>query len=207
MADPLSATASIIAILQLSAKILQYLRAVSGASNDRNKLILEISSLRGILQTLQDTLKDASMTTWAPTLHSLADSDGPLALVEAALKEIARKVGKHSRTSSGIKSLASSVSWPFKEREVEKLLGVIERQKSLLLLAFDNDHVALSKSIHSNTKVIIDRISGVEDVIQQQHIQNEDARIREEGKKSGTKRCYLHPISSITFGVVYGMLC
>jgi hypothetical protein len=70
MADSLSTAASIIAILQLSAKILQCLRGISGASKHRNKLILEISSLRGVLETLRDTLNDASVDIWASTLHT-----------------------------------------------------------------------------------------------------------------------------------------
>jgi hypothetical protein len=183
MADPLSATASIIAVLQLSAKLLQYLRGVTGAPKERRRLILEISSLRGVLETLQDTLNDATTKAWASTRTSLVDPRGPLALLETSLEEIVRKVGKHSRLPSKIDILANSLRWPFKEREIEMLLSIIERQKSLLLLAFDNDSVTLSTAIHSDTQAILSRISGVEDAVRQGQDQDASERVRNEGMR------------------------
>jgi hypothetical protein len=192
MADPLSATASIIAVLQLSAKVLQYLRGVTGAPKERSRLILEISSLRGVLETLQDTLNDATTKAWASTRTSLVDPQGPLTLLETSLKEIVRKVGKHSRSPSKIDTLANSLRWPFKEREIEKLLSVIERQKSLLLLAFDNDSVTLATAIHGDTQAILSRISGVEDAIRQGQDRDASDRVRNEGMKSISRVHYIY---------------
>ncbi|KAL5344669.1 hypothetical protein ACLOAV_010361 [Pseudogymnoascus australis] len=56
MADPLSATASIIA--KLFSTVLMYLVDVKEASADRKSLIHEISSTRGILSTLNETVVD-----------------------------------------------------------------------------------------------------------------------------------------------------
>jgi hypothetical protein len=186
MADLLSARASVVGLLQLSVKILQYVRGVAGAPGERSRLILEISSLRGVLGTLHDALNEPAMSAWTATFRSLAHPNGPLVILKTSLEEIGRKVGQHNTSSSGIETFAKSLTWPFKEREVEKLLGVIERQKSLLLLAFDNDHVALSKAIHDDTQAILSRFSGVEDAIKKHQAQLEDDRTREEGTKSRT---------------------
>ena len=64
MADPLSISASIIAILQLSGTVITYLSAVKGASKDRQRLLIEVSAVRGLLSSLKDVveipeLKDA----------------------------------------------------------------------------------------------------------------------------------------------------
>jgi hypothetical protein len=59
MTDPLSVTASIIAVLQLSSTVLRYLVNVKNASADRKSLIREISSTHGILSTLNKTVDDA----------------------------------------------------------------------------------------------------------------------------------------------------
>jgi hypothetical protein len=186
MADLLSARASVVGLLQLSVKILQCVRGVAGAPGERSRLILEISSLRGVLGTLHDALNEPAMSAWTATFRSLAHPNEPLVILKTSLEEIGRKVGQHNTSSSGIETFAKSLTWPFKEREVEKLLGVIERQKSLLLLAFDNDHVALSKAIHDDTQSILSRFSGVEDAIKKHQAQLEDDRTREEGTKSRT---------------------
>jgi hypothetical protein len=67
MADPLSVTASIIAVLQLSSTVLRYLVDVKDTSADRKSLICEISSTRGILSTLNETVDDARVSdeTWS----------------------------------------------------------------------------------------------------------------------------------------------
>jgi hypothetical protein len=191
IADPLSARASVVGLLQLSAKILQYVRGVAGAPGERSRLILEISSLRGVLGTLHDALNEPATSAWTGTLRSLAHPNGPLVILKTSLEEIGRKVGQHKTSSSGIETFAKSLPWPFKEREVEKLLGVIERQKSLLLLAFDKDNAALSKAIHDDTQAILSRFSGVEDAIKKQQAQLEDDRTRVEGTKSRTALYFL----------------
>ena len=49
MADPLSISASIIAVLQLTSIVAQYLQDVQGASNERQRLLDEVSSVSGML--------------------------------------------------------------------------------------------------------------------------------------------------------------
>jgi hypothetical protein len=44
---------------------------------------------------------------------------------------------------------------------VDKILRVIERQKSTLSLALDNDHIALSREIRNNTEAIRDDVAGL----------------------------------------------
>jgi hypothetical protein len=59
MADPLSTIANIIALLDLCAKVLKYLRNVKDRPKDCNHLMMEISSTKGILETLRETVEDA----------------------------------------------------------------------------------------------------------------------------------------------------
>jgi hypothetical protein len=54
MADPLSISASIIAVLQLSGTIIEYLNDVKGASEDRYRLLNEVASISGLLYFLKD---------------------------------------------------------------------------------------------------------------------------------------------------------
>lgn len=162
MADPLSVTASIIAVLQLSSTVLRYLVDVKDASADRKSLIREISSTRGILGTLNETVDDARVSdeTWSATIRSLEDPDGPLNVLKTTLQQLATTL-EGSASATSIKKAANSLRWPFKQSEVEKILRVIERQKSTLSLALENDHIALSREIHNNTEAIRDDIAGL----------------------------------------------
>ena len=162
MADPLSITASIIAVLQLSSTVLKYLVDVKDASADRKSLIYEISSTRGILSTLNETVDDARLSgeTWSATVRSLEHPDGPLRVLTTTLQQLSATL-QGSASATGIKKAANSLRWPFKQSEVEKILSVIERQKSTLSLALENDHIALSREIRNNTEAIRDDVTGL----------------------------------------------
>ena len=93
MADPLSISSSIITILQLAGNVVSYINDSRGASEDRRRLLAEISSVSGFLYLLKDS---AERTQWddvaLSTMGSLSVHDGPLNQFEAALKELARKL-------------------------------------------------------------------------------------------------------------------
>lgn len=59
MTDPLSTSASIIAVLQLTGTVVQYLNDAKGASEDRQRILAEISSTSGVLFLLKDLAERA----------------------------------------------------------------------------------------------------------------------------------------------------
>jgi hypothetical protein len=160
MGDPLSASASIIAVLQLASTVLKYLGDVKDAARHCNSIIAEINSTRGILSTLNATVEDARRNgeTWSATIQGLEDPEGPLNLLRTTLQQLAA-ILEGSAAATGIKKAAKSLRWPFKQNEAEKFLRVIERQKSTLSLALENDHVALPQAIRDNTLSIRDDIA------------------------------------------------
>ncbi len=58
--DPLSMAASILAVVQLTATVLNYLNDVKDASKDRDKLSIEASSVYGLLTSLAYRIKAAN---------------------------------------------------------------------------------------------------------------------------------------------------
>jgi hypothetical protein len=139
----------------------QYLRAVKDASNDCRRLAVEISSARGILSELSERLEDGKnkdseeadsdeITPRSATLPMLKEPDGPLEILNTALQELKSRLEKSS-SATGIKKLKNSLLWPFTELQTEHWLRVIERQKSLLGLALENNHFLLSKAIKEDT--------------------------------------------------------
>lgn len=149
--DPLSVSSSIIAVLQLTATVVQYLNSVKGAPKDRQKLLLELSSINGMLFLLQDQAEEAKEgDSWSSTLQSLNLPDGPLAQFKASLEALTMKLAP----VDGWKKLGKAFTWPFDKDEIYHILNAIERQKALFNLARQNDHIALSKAIMHDLKAI-----------------------------------------------------
>lgn len=84
MGDPLSTVASIIALILLTSSVVTYLRNIKDASKECKKLELEITSMRGALDTLKETHgrcerlwrldghNEVTRTAWRPTRCKIA---------------------------------------------------------------------------------------------------------------------------------------
>ena len=165
MADPLSVTASIVAVLQLTAVVTKYIQELRGASKDAGKLLLELSSLRGIISGLEDLAN--SDEAWIETSKALvARPNGPISRLEYDLKALRSKL----EPAVGIKKIQKSLTWPFKQEEIRSILDRIERLKGLFMLALEMDHIGLAKEINSNVSDVRDRLESM------QHQQNDALR-------------------------------
>ncbi|KAK3176371.1 hypothetical protein OEA41_007694 [Lepraria neglecta] len=154
MGDPLSVTTSINPVLQLATSVAVYLRDVKDASKDCKKLVLEISCIHGILATLSDTISDVEDSdAWAVTIKTLAEPDGPLTILQTLLKQLEAKLSKCA-SATGFKKSSKSLLWPFSSKKTEEAVRAVERQKSLLTLALENDHILLSQEIRRETAAL-----------------------------------------------------
>lgn len=137
--DPLSISASITALLQITSTVIQYLNSVKGASEDRRRLVSELASVSGILFILQDQADGAKQgDQWSSTLQSLSVPEGPLAQFRGALERLS---SKFAPPATRLKKLGHAIVWPFQKEEIKEILGSIERQKALFNLARQNDHM------------------------------------------------------------------
>ena len=133
MADPLSTTASIIALVQLSAEVIKYISATTGAKKERKELRSEIWACEAILQQLQHESADIEEgDEWEQTLRTLKGPDAPLRQLFNVLGLIKAKLLPE-------KGLRAALRWPFEAKEIEKLIVTLERQKVLLQIALTND--------------------------------------------------------------------
>lgn len=137
MTDPLSVTASLIAVLQLSAVVVTYLKDVKDAGSDRAKLLVEISSTKGVLETLDCVAKEDDNPD---RLSVLKD---PLASYDSLLKRLEKALAP----SHGVRKLGKALKWPFDKPEVRQLLLELERCKSLFSLALHTDQHKLTQGI------------------------------------------------------------
>ena len=137
MADPLSISASIISVLQLSKSLVDYINQVKTATEDCRLILTEVTSSSFILSLVNDKVLQNQGESWSASVASLAMPEGPLKQFEGALKRLALKL----KPASGTKKAIKAIRWPFEKGEVHEVLESIERQKSLFNLALQNDHM------------------------------------------------------------------
>ena len=147
MAEVLGLISSIIAILELSSVVIDYVHKTKSASDDSERLLLEISSINGFLASLKELISRAeSQDSWLDTVKSLGTPQGPIAQYDSALKRLEAKL----KPVAGWKKAGKVLRWPFEKTEVAEILGSIERQKALFALALANDHIRLSIAIQAD---------------------------------------------------------
>ncbi len=136
MADPLSVTASIIAVIQLSSDVVKYINGVHGATKERKRLRDEVRACEFILRQLKDDAGDRDQgKAWSETIKALESTDAPLGRLWLALNIVKAKL----ELKTGLEKTLASLKWPFNGKEVEKIISAIEREKTLLHLALAND--------------------------------------------------------------------
>lgn len=139
--DPISLTASAIAILQLSGAIInvcyKYRSQVKGASKDASRIINELNDLRTVIDCLFLLLEDENSESalQKSALGRLAEADGPLGRCEACLNDLAKKL----EPKDGWRAVKAAILWPLREPEMMKILQDINSTKSTVQLALAAD--------------------------------------------------------------------
>jgi hypothetical protein len=139
MADPLSISTSIVALLQASGTVLQYIKSLKDANKDIKTFQVEMINVRGLLFSLQDLLSDlkSGEASLLPVFESLGGENGALKQFETTLADLVSKLRpKDCSTMAGI-----VVSWHFKKEDVKNLIGTIERYKTLFTLVLQRDQL------------------------------------------------------------------
>lgn len=128
-------TTGIITLVQFTGTVIGYLRDVNDSSNDRKKVLEELSMTHYILLQLKEQTQ-GDPDTWTATIQSLADKDGPIDQFNKTLKLVESKL----EAGTGLKKIGKALKWTFQKNEVQTLLSTLERQKSFFSLALQNDH-------------------------------------------------------------------
>ncbi|CAI4213229.1 unnamed protein product [Parascedosporium putredinis] len=141
---PLGAAASIIAVLQLSEKVVQYIKSAKGAKQQRTAFRDELRACEAILRELKDEADDSEEgQAWTATIETLEGPEAPLGRLYAALSGVEARL----QPRDGVRGVLSNLQWPFSEKEVKEIFKAIEREKTLLQLALANDSRKLLQEI------------------------------------------------------------
>lgn len=136
--DGLSAAASIIAVLQLTATVFGYLNDVQNAPEECKQCTIEVSNLQSLLVGLRYRLEQGQAgDPWFTAVQALSIKNGPLDQYKQALEQLLSKV----ESQDSIEKVKRRLLWKFKKEEVAIIQARMERLKSLVSIALENDHL------------------------------------------------------------------
>ena len=147
--EAVAVSASIIAIIQISDRVINccrfFIQATSDTPSDLRAILVEISTLKCVLETLQflESCEHASPALWA----QLSGHDGPIEECKRSIMDLEKlfpagrdptgrsRSGSKDRKREVIQKALASLAWPLKAGRAKELLQKIIQQKSLMSLA------------------------------------------------------------------------
>ncbi|KAH7034501.1 uncharacterized protein B0I36DRAFT_81660 [Microdochium trichocladiopsis] len=156
MAEALDVASGVIAVVDMSAKALglcsQYAGAVKNAKADIELLGKEVADFLATIQNLQELLngpRGKALESSQDVCSAISDAVSTLAalaqmLVPATSRKVMSRVGVRSLT------------WPFKWKDVEKIIQQLARCRDTISLALSVDQMALIQNV--DHKLVIDRL-------------------------------------------------
>jgi ankyrin repeat protein len=163
--DPLSITVSVITLIQVTHSVLLSCYRLKGqikdAESEITKVIDEAEQLSSILDHINSILEQNPAA--APMLAPIAaDGKGPLNAIKSALVEIKDKI-----TPLAKPGLKSKLLWPFESKSFQRLLAIIQNQKSTLQLALSScqtkmlvEQANTGKELHNAIGSVGDQVVG-----------------------------------------------
>ena len=137
--DGLSGAASVVAVIDLSAKIVslcfQYSKAVKDAKDDIERVQRKVGDIAYILEQIKQLL-DSQDKTRLSTTQGLSSSLAQC-LKELGNLQIGLEPGKGRKTMSRIGLRA--LRWPFTSKQVDKVVSNLEGYKQTFILALQVD--------------------------------------------------------------------
>lgn len=131
--DPLTISASVITIVQMTGTLVSYLNDVKNAPEDRKAYVIEASNLYALLVRLRFRIDDErnSDSSWWRQIQALAIDGGLLGQFQRDLELLTTKISsKHHLTD-----LSARMTWHSVKKDVAKTFSRIERLKSDLVIA------------------------------------------------------------------------
>lgn len=160
--DPLSLSAGIIAVLQVTGKLLSYLNDIRNATKDQTQLTVEAYNICSLLASLRVRVEHSDAhDAWFTAVRSLGTKNGPLDQVREALERLVSKV----EPFQGLKGLGRQLMWKFEKSEMGDILDKIERIKPLVNIALTGDLFTLTQAVSKELGAIGKEVSEIDDNI------------------------------------------
>jgi hypothetical protein len=148
--EVVGAISSVVAVIQLADRVIElckfYIESVKDAPHDLRLILVEISGLKAILETVK-FLSLADGDTKSEAMQNLDHQDGPLVACERLVQDLENLFpdtyqprdnheppAKRSK-SERVAQLLTALAWPLKAGRAKKFLEEIQWQKNTITLA------------------------------------------------------------------------
>jgi Fungal N-terminal domain of STAND proteins len=139
--EGLGVAASVIAVIELSAKItsvcVQYSRGVKHAAEDIDRLQDEVKSLQDVLQNVKQLLDGPNGARLSASPRLSKEIDGCVSELTTLDQILNPSKSRKAMSRVGFRAL----KWPFESKAVNEIISRLERCKQLVSLALQVDHV------------------------------------------------------------------
>ena len=139
--DPLSLTAGIIALVQISGAVIsvcyEYRTGAQSATKEAIRIIEELKSLQDVLERLLRLaeVELARGSSRLQTLQPLLEPGGTLRRCQDELTALQLRLAPET----GVKMLMRKLKWPLTEKEVKKAIESVARTRETISLALITD--------------------------------------------------------------------
>jgi hypothetical protein len=161
--DPVTVLKVINGISDHVVTVVKYLDDVKNASKDQKALLDEILAIPPILTGLQHHAGD---DRWKATMHALSEQNGPFEQLTYELQKMEKKLKAPTGKFATLAKTGNSLVWSFNKDGVKKHLDRIERIKSILVIALENNHaLGFIRLLQANNSLITSEMAKlVEDI-------------------------------------------
>ncbi|KAJ7577682.1 hypothetical protein C8J56DRAFT_798395 [Mycena floridula] len=137
--DAVGFASSVIALAETASTIYKYVKDVKDGPRDRAELQRSLAGLPGLLKSLEAQFESSDPNdAWSTETLKLAATDGPFAQLLVILQKVEKKL---DLAANLVGKVIQKLKWPLDKAEVTDLLQQIERVKSFIMLALQNDHL------------------------------------------------------------------
>jgi hypothetical protein len=170
--DPLSATGTLIAVLQISSALIslcyEYRQSTKSATHQIAQISDELNSLKDVLEALLKLVESSSSSEGGEEKSGSGSGSGNgrekekgLKIFEGLVKEggpLLSCKGELERLRGmleperGWRGVRRTLVWPLKEGEVRKALGALERLKTTMQLALSADQAVVSLGLRDDVE-------------------------------------------------------
>ncbi|KAF2803858.1 uncharacterized protein BDZ99DRAFT_546446 [Mytilinidion resinicola] len=157
MAEAIGLVANVIAVIQISETVIKvckfYIESLHDAPSDLRAMLIEVSTLKTILENLQFLLTCGIGVGLSKVLntYNLFGVDGPIEGCKKTVEKIEGLFPAPTSGSSKVRSAFAALAWPLKESKARKLLTDLVQYKTTISLAITTDSSQDIKEIKKMT--------------------------------------------------------
>ena len=168
----LGLVASIVQLIDATSKVIKYINEVKDTPKERETLAQEAANLMPLLMTLKQRAS-SSDESWFSAVRLLGVPEGPVPQLQTAMEQMGTTLKKRRKRRGG------DLLWPSDEKECIVILSKIERMKSLIALALQDDHFKLSLALKKDFSVMYENVETVSQKVSQLDMNQQSNQTRE----------------------------